>query len=356
MKKNKQIKLFTTWIGVIGIAIMLTACKKDPQQILLEGKTMGTTYHVKYINDGSIENLPAPETVQQKLKDLLKTVNDQMSTYQKTSEISRFNQMQQIDTPMEIAPDFAKVVAESIRLNKVTEGALDVTVGKLVNLWGFGPDKRLNKSPSQEQIDKCSTGIGIEKIILDQSDPKHPTLAKKAANLYLDLSSTAKGFGVDKLVEQLEAYGLHNYLVEIGGELRAKGKNLVGKPWVIAIEKPEFTQGISSQITFPLHDKALATSGDYRNYFEDENGNRLSHIIDPKRLKPIHHNLASISVIADSTMTADGLSTGLYVLGADKALEIAEKEKLPIFLIIKNGDNFETKMSSEFHKILENEK
>lgn len=183
---------------------------------------MGTTYTVKYIDNGEVENLISPEKMKNELDGLLIEVNNQMSTYQQDSEISRFNQAKQANQAVEISQDFAKVVQEAIRLNKVTEGALDVTVGPLVNLWGFGPDKRLNKVPSDEQIAERSAYVGIDKILLEMSSK--PKLTKSAANLYLDLSSIAKGFGVDKLAEHLETIGVSNYLVEIGGELRGKGK------------------------------------------------------------------------------------------------------------------------------------
>ncbi|MDH2925205.1 thiamine biosynthesis lipoprotein [Nicoletella semolina] len=325
----------------------LAACEKEPEQISLSGKTMGTTYHVKYIDDGNSADLPKPEEVKEALDKVLKQVNDEMSTYQKDSQISRFNVMQEADKFINISADFAKVLNEAIRLNKVTEGALDVTIGQLVNLWGFGPDKRMNKVPSEEQIAERAKTVGIDKIQLNGNK-----LSKKVANLYLDLSSIAKGFGVDKLSEQLEHYGISRYMVEIGGEIRAEGKNLHGRPWQIAIENPELERGVSAKIVVPLDDFGMATSGDYRNYFEDEQGHRLSHIIDPKQYRPISHNLASITVFAPSAMTADGLSTGLFVLGADKALEIAEREKLAVFLIVKTPEGFETKMSSELEKLL----
>ncbi|OOH86399.1 thiamine biosynthesis protein ApbE [Pasteurellaceae bacterium 15-036681] len=342
-----KIKTLLTLATTALFATLLTACK-EPKQIALSGKTMGTTYNVKYIDDGSIQNLAKPDEMQKQLDELLTIVNDEMSTYQKDSQISRFNQMKEINQPFEISSDFATVVQEAVRLNKVTEEALNVTVGPLVNLWGFGPDKRLNKVPTAEQIAERAQFVGIDKFTLENN-----VLTKKVAGLYLDLSSIAKGFGVDKLALHLEQYGIENYLVEIGGELRGKGKNLQGQDWRIAIEKPEFAQGVSSQIIVPLHNLGMATSGSYRNYFEDESGKRLSHIIDPKTLSPIAHNLASITVISPSTMTADGLSTGLFVLGPEKALEVAERDQLAVFLIIKNGDKFETKMSSAFAKLTE---
>lgn len=342
-------KLFTLAL----FSLLLTACEKAPEQIALEGKTMGTTYHVKYIDNGKVKNLPAPDTVKKQLDELLLDVNSQMSTYQKDSQISRFNQLKEADKPFPIAHGFESVVAEAIRLNQVTEGALDITVGPLVNLWGFGPDKRLNKVPSAEQIAEKSKTVGLDKLILTASTKSNaPTLSKKDPNVYIDLSSIAKGFGVDVVANHLNQLGLEHYLVEIGGEVFGKGQNLQGKPWQIAIEKPEFEQGKASQIVVPLHNLGMATSGNYRNYFEDEQGNRFSHIIDPNKLAPISHNLASITVFAPTVMTADGLSTGLFVLGAEKALEIAEKENLAVFMIIKNGENFETKASSAFEKLM----
>lgn len=343
-------KILSTWLFSSAFALLLAACEKESRQVTLEGKTMGTTYHVKYIDDGLVDNLPNPEKIQQQIDAVLKEVNNQMSTYQKDSQISAFNGYNHVNSLFTVSPDFAFVVEEAIRLNKITEGALDITVGPLVNLWGFGPDKRLNKEPTAEQIAERSKSVGIEKLAVEKSDHKYG-LIKYEPNLYIDLSSIAKGFGVDKVARHLETLGLHHYLVEIGGELRGKGKNLHGKPWQIAIEKPTFAQGQAVETIVPLDNKGFATSGNYRNYFEDEQGNRLSHIIDPKQLKPIQHNLASITVIADTSMTADGLSTGLFVLGPEKALEVAEREKLAIFMIIKNGQDYETKMSSEFEKL-----
>ncbi|QIM63620.1 thiamine biosynthesis protein ApbE [Pasteurellaceae bacterium Orientalotternb1] len=345
-----KMKSLSTWLLSAVFALLLAACEKEPQQVTLEGKTMGTTYHVKYIDDGLVDNLPNSEKIQQQIDALLKEVNSQMSTYQKDSQISAFNGYRQVNSLFTVSPDFAYVVEEAIRLNKITEGALDITIGPLVNLWGFGPDKRLNKEPTAEQIAERAKSVGIDKLSVVKSDHQYG-LIKQEPNLYIDLSSIAKGFGVDKVARHLETLGLHHYLVEIGGELRGKGKNLHGKPWQIAIEKPTFAQGQAIETIVPLDNKGFATSGNYRNYFEDEHGNRLSHIIDPKQLKPIQHNLASITVVADTSMTADGLSTGLFVLGPEKALEVAEREKLAIFMIIKNGQGYETKMSSEFDKL-----
>ncbi|AOF53429.1 thiamine biosynthesis protein ApbE [Rodentibacter caecimuris] len=334
---------------VVAFACSLAACKKDPEVISLSGKTMGTTYHVKYIDDGSVsENL---QNTHEQIEYILKDVNAKMSTYIKDSELSRFNQNTQVNTPIEISADFAKVLAEAIQLHQVTEGALDVTVGPVVNLWGFGPEKRPERQPTAEQLAERQAWVGLDRITLDMSG-NIPTLSKSVPQVYIDLSSIAKGFGVDQVAEKLEQLNAQNYMVEIGGEIRAKGKNAEGKPWQIAIEKPNMTGERAVENVIGLNNMAMATSGDYRIYFE-ENGKRFAHEIDPKTGYPIQHHLASITVFSPTTMTADGLSTGLFVLGEEKALEVAEKNDLAIYLIIKTANGFETKISSAFKKLME---
>ena len=221
----------------------------------------------------------------------------------------------------------------------------------MVNLWGFGPDKSVTREPTPEQIKQAASYTGIDKIILQQ-DKDSASLSKTHPKAYLDLSSIAKGFGVDKVAGELEKYGIQNYLVEIGGELHGKGKNARGEPWRIGIEQPNIIQGSNTQIIVPLNNRSLATSGDYRIFHVDKSGKRLSHIINPNDKRPISHNLASISVVADSAMTADGLSTGLFVLGETEALKLAEHEKLAVFLIVRDKDGYRTAMSSEFEKLL----
>ena len=331
------IRLFFSFFFIV----LLAACgpSAERQAMVLQGKTMGTTYTVKYLSDG-LKDLPPPEQVQADLDKLLVEVNRQMSTYDPSSEISRFNQLQAVGEPMEISADFAFVTAEAFRLNGLTQGALDVTVGPLVNLWGFGPDKTVTLEPTDEQIRQASAVVGTDKIILAGVSGKQ-TLAKKVAGTYLDLSSIAKGFGVDKLAIHLEGLGIENYLVEIRGET-----------WRIGIEQPQILQGGNTQIVVPLANHSLATSGDYRNFHVDAHGRRLSHIIDPQKHVPISHNLASVSVIADSATTADGLSTALFVLGEQRALQLAEQQGLAVFLIIRDGSGYRTEMSSAFKQLL----
>lgn len=316
------------------------------EEITLSGRTMGTTYHIKYIDDAL---KLSPEQVQTQVDDVLKEVNRQMSTFIPTSEISRFNKLHQINTPFPISKEFATVVATAMSLNKVTQGALDITVGPLVNIWSFGPTKRTDTAPSAEKIAQTMQTVGIGKLKLTEKNGQF-YLVKTTPNLYIDLSSIAKGFGVDQVARYLVSLGVKNYMVEIGGEIYAQGKNERHRPWEIGIEDPRYNGTRAVQTIVGLANQGMATSGDYRNYFEQD-GKRFTHEINPNTGYPVQHHLASITVIAPNTMIADGLSTGLFVLGEDKALEVAKAHNLAVYLIIKQGDKFIVKMSPAFAKI-----
>ncbi|WP_422646086.1 FAD:protein FMN transferase [Xenorhabdus kozodoii] len=323
---------------------MLAACGGAKQQNL-DGQTMGTYYSVKYVADSSA---PAPESLQKEIDRLLEEVNDQMSTYRPNSELSRFNQNREVNKRFPVSAATAKVVKEAIRINKLTEGALDVTVGPLVNLWGFGPEGRITKAPTDEElaIRRGWTGIGYLSV-------EGNNLIKSIPELYVDLSSIAKGYGVDVVAEYLGSHNIKNYMVDIGGEVRTSGNNGKGNPWRIAIEKPSdsgMTQ--SAQEIIEPGNMSVATSGDYRNYFE-QNGVRYSHTINPKTGRPITHNLASITVIAPNCMSADGFSTGLDVLGPEKGMELAEKLNIPVFMIVKTKEGFEERYSAAFKPYLQ---
>lgn len=346
-------KQLINWLALVGLAFFISvgivACGEQTTEIAFSGRTMGTTYSVKYLSNS--QNLPAQSSVQQQIDQILLEVNRQMSTYQQDSEISHFNRHLNTETAVSISAEFGQVVEEAIHLNSITEGALDITIGPLVNLWGFGPENRLEKIPTEQEIEERRAAIGLDKLSLTYQEGQYQ-LSKAIPNLYLDLSSIAKGFGVDQLAEYLDSLAISNYMVEIGGEIRTKGVNKSNKAWQIAIEKPEFDGARSVQLIVGLNNMAMATSGDYRNYFEQD-GVRFSHEIDPNSGKPIQHNLASITVLHASSMTADGLATGLFVLGTDKALEIAEKNNLAIYLIIKTNNGFEIRMSSAFKQMIE---
>lgn len=334
---------------VMLLAITLTACfpsnNSAKKEILLQGHTMGTTYNIKVVATAEqVETLQ----LQQKIDAVLKKVNQEMSTYIPDSEISRFNKSTSLE-PVEVSDGFARVLAESIRLGELSGGKLDITVGPLVNLWGFGPEQRPETVPSDEVLANTRARVGLQNLHLNGNQ-----LLKDIPNLYVDLSTTAKGYGVDVVAELIEANGIVNYLVEIGGEMRLRGFKHTGELWAIAIEKPIFDPSgdhrAVQQVIIPK-DNAVATSGDYRNYFEAD-GQRFSHIIDPDTGKPINHNLVSVTVIVPSSMTADGLSTTLMVMGVEQGMAFAVKNDIAALFISKTEYGFDQQFTVKFKQYL----
>ena len=329
--------------SVIFMAVisLITACSQPEATLQLAGKTMGTTYHITVVNN---EQLPEANLLQAEIDMALEIVNNQMSTYRPNSELSRFNQLQ-IRQGTEVSADTLTVVKEAIRLHEVTNGALDITLGPLINLWGFGPDKRPITSPSPEAIEAAKAKTGISELTIDGN-----RLIKDNADLYVDLSSIAKGFGVDKIASLLDKYQVSGYLVEIGGEISVKGHKSDGSQWRIAVEKPT-EDGQEVQQVIQLDTMALATSGDYRIYHE-ENGERFSHLIDPRSGYPIKHKLASATVLHKSSMTADGYATAMMVLGTEASLALAKEQNLAIMLIEKQEQGYQVYYSEAFKPYL----
>ncbi|MDR8522861.1 MULTISPECIES: FAD:protein FMN transferase [Shewanella] len=330
-------KTLVNWLALIGLAFFISACTKQAEVISLSGNTMGTTYHIKVVPN---ERMPDAQLLQAEIDLALEQVNDQMSTYRPNSELSKFNQMTR-NEKVEVSADTAKVIAEGLALYKTTDGALDITLGPLVNLWGFGPDKRPTQVPTQQEIDTARLRTGIESIVLEGNK-----LSKLNPDIYVDLSSIAKGFGVDKIAALLDKYQPMGYLVEIGGEISLRGTKADGSLWRIAIEKPDNSGNGIQQVISPKN-MAMATSGDYRNYYE-EDGKRFSHLIDPRTGYPINHRLASVTVLHKESMIADGYATAMMVLGTQASLELANREHLAIMLIEKQDDGFKVFYSEAF--------
>lgn len=331
-------------LAVIAIGILILAsCSEKPAPVVhLQGQTMGTTYNVKYVLG---EGEDAVAGLQAEIDEKLVAINKMMSTYDATSELSRFNQYRYTDN-FAVSSDTLKVVNEALRLAQLSDGVLDVTVGPLVNLWGFGPNKRPEVRPSAEQVAQVREYVGYDKLTTTATG-----LKKSNPMLYVDLSTIAKGFGVDEVASILEKHDLHNYLVEIGGEMRVKGERGDGSEWLIAIEKPITTERAIQKVV-SIGTNAVATSGDYRNYYEQD-GVRYSHLINPTTGEPISHNLVSATVIHPSSMTSDGLATAFNVMGWDKAIALAEQQQLAVFLIRRTQDGFEEYASPEFDKLVD---
>lgn len=304
---------------------------------------MGTTYAIKV--SGLPENTHADE-LQKDIEALLQQLSRSMSTYLPESEIARFNRFQET-TPFPVSSAMAAVVAEALRVSRLTNGALDISVAPLVNLWGFGADASTSDIPGEEAILSLKKQIGYQKIEVRHQPP---SIIKSVPEVTIDLSAVAKGFAVDEVALLLESNGVANYLVEIGGEIRTAGLKAKGSPWIVGIERPVAGKREVHRIV-SLVDQAMATSGDYRNYFE-KNGKRFSHLINPVTGKPIDHRLASVSIIHPSCMTADAMATAFMILGAEEAYGLALKEQLAAYFVVRTDTGFEERTTPAFNTFM----
>ncbi|MBT5874308.1 MAG: FAD:protein FMN transferase [Candidatus Latescibacteria bacterium] len=315
--------------------------------LTVSGSTMGTYFKV------TVASLPQSihkNELRASIEDLLEKTNAQMSTYIPDSELSRFNQYEKTDW-FPVSSETALVVEEALNIHSLTEGAFDVTVGPLVNLWGFGPSGGKGEIPSQEEINTTLGKVGSHHL---QFRLAPPSLRKNIVDLYLDLSGIAKGFAVDLLSDYLESIGITDHLVDIGGEMKGRGQKTGGVPWKIAIERPVIDKQEIQQI-INLSNQAIATSGDYRNYF-DKDDQRYSHEVDSKTGKPIRHVLASVTVLDSSCMRADALATAFMVLGPQEGYRLAEREGLSALFIIKGEDGFFEKATTGYRNLTRIEK
>ena len=308
---------------------------------------MGTTYTVKiHVANTKIDR----SIISTEINHRLDKINSQMSTYMETSALSLFNQSNTQDWE-EIPVDLYTVIEEALRINKLSYRAFDITIGPVVNLWGFGPETRSDVVPGESTIKEALDKVGSQYIHLRK---KPYAIKKDKPNLYIDLSAIAKGYAVDVIANYLDKLNINNYMVEIGGEIKTKGVNPNNKIWHIGIEKP-LDDKRSVQTVITLNNTGMATSGDYRNYFE-KNGIRYSHTIDPSTGKPITHKLASVTVLHPSAITADAMATALLVLGPERGFDLALKENLTALFIVREKDNFIEIMTPQFkHAVVSSE-
>lgn len=336
-----MLKWAIQWLILSGLTLFLLGC--GPQQVDLTGQTMGTYYSVKYVTQ---PGMPQLEVIKAEIDRRLEQVNDQMSTYRPHSELSQFNRSRDIGVPIKVSSATLTVINEASRIHRLTDGALDITIGPLVNLWGFGPEGSLDRVPDPQTLQQRLAWVGMDKL---QVQPQG--LVKTTPELYIDLSSIAKGYGVDQIAEYLSSLSMTNYMVDIGGEVKTRGQNGQSQPWRIAIEKPDSGNRVQEIIT--PGDMAVATSGDYRNYFEQQ-GQRYSHTIDPKTGQPIQNRLISVTVLDPSCMTADGFATAFGVLGPEKSLALANQLQMPIFMLVKTDTGLVELYSDTFKPYLKN--
>ncbi|MBS0846857.1 FAD:protein FMN transferase ApbE [Citrobacter sp. JGM124] len=335
-------------IWLVILVVLLAGCDKpDPsasQASVLEGKTMGTFWRVSLagVDRSQVQGLREKIQAQLDADDML------MSTWKKDSALSRFNQFKGT-TPYPVSEGMSDIITMALRIGAKTHNTMDITVGPLVDLWGFGPHKAPERTPDEEQINATKALTGLEHLrVINASGQQW--LQKSLPELSVDLSTIGEGYAADHLAKLLEQNGISRYLVSVGGTVVTRGMNPQGKAWRVAIQKPTDRE-MAIQALVDINGHAISTSGSYLNYYELD-GKRISHIIDPRTGRPITHNLVSVSVIGTTAMEADGWDTGLMVLGTEKAKQVAEKEGLAVYLITKEGNGFSTWMSPQFKTFL----
>ena len=309
--------------------------------VKLSGPTMGTTWKVTIVGPLSAdEQARATDAIARELAD----VDVQMSTWRPDSEISKFN-ASPITTPFKVSQGFLDVVVLSLELHAASDGAFDVTLAPLLDAWGFGPSgNKPDAVPTQDLLDALRARTGADKLHVD---PSARSITKDVPGLSLELSAIAPGYAADRIAAALTALGHPRHMVDVGGEFRVTGPGPQGGPWRLGIERPDSTGGTVHEVVL-LQDQALATSGDYRNYYERD-GVRLSHTLDPRTARPIAHKLASVSVIHRSAALADGWATALNVLGPDAGLALAEQQGIPALFLVRDGaDGFVERTTTPF--------
>jgi thiamine biosynthesis lipoprotein len=308
-------------ISIFLVSILLVSCKKEIKNTALSGEVFGTTFSIKFYSETEEDFLP-------QIDSLFKIVNHSMSTYMADSDISKISRNESV----KIDEHFIKVFEASKIIYKATDGIFDPTIGDVVNAWDFGPEGKIANLDSLK-IDSLMLSVGFDKIKRIEN-----TIIKEHPHAFIDFNAIAKGYGVDVIGEFLERQNIQNYIVEIGGEIRTKGTNIEKQqPWKVGVEMPHFdgTQSILKAIS--LKNESMATSGTYRKFKVDENGNRYSHIIDTKTGYPSATNLLSISVIAENCMMADGYATAFKAMGIEKIKTFLQKHpEIKVFLIFEN--------------------
>ncbi len=329
-----KIRLFLFTILVLGVY----SCAQ-PKYIYNEGTIHGTFYHIVYES-------PDGRDMQKEIDSLLNKLNMIFSVYEKESVISKVNNNEEVELP----PYFITCFKKAMEVSEISDGAFDITCGPMVNAWGFGP-KTEKKKMSQEKVDSLKLITGYKKVKLENGK-----VIKENPNMKLDMNALCDGYFCDLTGDFLAGKGCVNYMVEIGGEVDAKGVNEKGNIWTIGINKPEENAMFSNtdiQAKVKLKDKALATSGNYRNFYI-EDGKKYAHTIDPKTGYPVQHSILSATVVTDNGLTADAFATTFMVLGMDESIKLLENHpELQVYFIYadEQGNN-KIYMSEGFKKYI----
>ncbi len=332
--------------GLVSLLSGLVACGQNrAASVEIHGNTMGTGYSIQI---PVTDELPAPDALKLQVEQQLRRIDQTMSTYRDDSQLSRFNRFRGGDW-FPVAAELAEVVAAAKLLHLQSGGAFDASVGPLVNLWGFGPAREYPDLPRAAQIDRAKARLGMPELQVRMLP--QPALLKERDDLYLDLSAIAKGYAVDRIAALLDERKILHYLVEIGGEIRILGFNASGESWRIAVENPNSGRHMEP-IIFPLDRGAVATSGSYRN-FRNHDGVRYSHTIDPATGRPVEHKLVSVTVVSDTAMHADGVATALLVMGPERGVRWAARQRVDALFMVEVGSRIVLQPSGSFIDWLE---
>lgn len=330
---------------VLLIALLtLAACGGGHGQVELVGSTMGTQFSVKLPNGLGDHD---PLKVQKAIQAVLDATDATLSTYKPDSELSRFNANSTVDW-QPVGPVFCSMIEQSLETSAMTAGAFDITIGPLVDLWGFGPGGMIDEPPGDDEVDGLLSSTGFEHL---HADCATPALKKDIPDLMLDMSAIGKGYAADRVAELLAILGFDSFLVEVGGELSIRGLNSKGEPWAIGIEAP-LPNARKPHSIVHLTDTAMATSGDYRNFFEAD-GKLYSHTIDTRTGRPVTHSLASVTVVDAKGWRADALATALLVMGPEEGMVFAEREGMAVLMLLRTGDGIEERQTAAFAELRE---
>lgn len=319
----------------------LAACTSAEDERIVSGQTMGTTYSVHITGCAELDC----NSLEPRLSRQLDEINQRFSHYDEGSELSRFNAHESTDW-FEASPELASIVDYALTVSRESDGAFDITLAAAVNHWGFGPKKFDSLAPNSRELATALRHSGYEKLDVNEHTP---ALRKSDPLLQLDLSAIAKGYAVDQLAYLLESQGVRSYLVEIGGEIRTAGTRTDGKPWHIGIQPP--AGGLNIEFVVAPGDSAIATSGDYQNFYMiDER--RVSHTIDPANGTPVDNRLASVSIIAPNAMQADAWATALMVMGSDAGAQFAAENDIAALFLVRNDGGIDHVTTPEFDQYL----
>ncbi|MCX6933055.1 MAG: FAD:protein FMN transferase [Verrucomicrobia bacterium] len=323
----------------ICAAVVLFAATRAfaAEPVALTGRALGTTWTVKFLQPAPPLN---PATLTARISATLERLEQQFSTYRPNSELSRFNTARTTDW-ITVSPELARVATDCRALSVLTGGAFDATIFPLVDLWGFGPQRRSGPPPSATEISAARSRTDFRRL---ESRASPPALRKTSANLAADFSSMAKGFAADTIAAQLSALGSTDHYVQIGGDIATAGP----RPWRVAIEQPAGSAPLAH--VFDLAGQSLSTSGDAHNSFTHA-GRRYGHILDPRTGEPVASPLASVSVIAPTCAQSSARATALFVLGPDAGFALAVRERWSALFLIREGPSFTAHPTPEFTRL-----